>query len=104
MVREAQITCVMKTERSAAYDRISFLGGGRHPSWNWEISHARAIDLLEHDRYRFYTRTGAGERLYLVVVTSADGHKYIKTVADDEQPEHLLTLPDCPRPRRHRLG
>lgn len=97
MVQEAKITCVAKTGRREAYDRIRALGGGHHPAW--EISHERAIDLLEHDRIRFYTCNRRGERLYLVVVTSPDGHKYVKTVADSEQPDHLLILPECP-PRR----
>ena len=100
MVQEAKITCVAKTGRRAAYDRIRSLGGGHHPSW--VISHERAIDLLEHDRIRFYTCNHRGERLYLVVVTSPDGHKYVKTVADREQPDHLLTLPECPPRRRDR--
>jgi hypothetical protein len=99
MVQEAKITCVAKTGRREPYDRIRSLGGGLHAYW--EISHERAIDLLEHDRCRFYTCTGEGKRLYLVVVTSPDGHKYVKTVADSEQPEHLLTLPECPARRPH---
>jgi len=94
MVQEAKISCVAKTDRNEAHDRIRSLGGGHHPYW--EISHERAIDLLEHDHCRFYTCNRQGERLYLVVVTSPDGHKYVKTVADSEQPEHLLTLPECP--------
>jgi hypothetical protein len=94
MVQEAKITCVGKTDRLEPYDRIRSLGGGHHPYW--EISHARAIDLLEHDHCRFYACNRQGERLYLVVVTSPDGHKYVKTVADSEQPDHLLDLPECP--------
>jgi hypothetical protein len=94
MVQEAKITCVAKTDRLEPHDRIRSLGGGHHPYW--EISHERAIDLLEHDRCRFYTCNREGARLYLVVVTSPDGHKYVKTVADSVQPEHLLTLPECP--------
>jgi hypothetical protein len=94
MVQEAKITCVAKTDRVEPHDRIRSLGGGHHRYW--EISHERAIDLLEHDRCRFYTCNRQGERLYLVVVTSPDGHKYVKTVADSVQPKHLLTLPECP--------
>ena len=101
MVQEAKITCVAKTNHREPYDRIRSLGGGQHSYW--EISHQRAIDLLEHDRIRFYTCNSLGERLYLVVVTSPDGHKYVKTVADSEQPDHLLILPECPpRPRDSR--
>ncbi len=98
MVQEAKITCVVKTNHGEPYERIRFLGGGL--TSYWEISHERAIDLLEHDRIRFYTCNSLGERLYLVVVTSPDGHKYVKTVADSEQPDHLLSLPECPARRR----
>jgi len=98
MVREAEVTCVSKTDHTEPYDRIRSLGGGTGPYW--EISHARAIDLVEHDRLRFYTCTPQGERLYLVVVTSRDGYKYIKTVADEVV--RLGTPRRCPTPRHRR--
>jgi Protein of unknown function (DUF3892) len=32
----------------------------------------------------------------LIIATSAYGHKYLKTQADGEHPDNLLSLPECP--------
>jgi hypothetical protein len=32
----------------------------------------------------------------VVVAVSRYGNKYIKTTADGEQPDNLLSLPECP--------
>jgi hypothetical protein len=31
-----------------------------------------------------------------VVARAASGHKYLKTESDGEQPNNLLSLPECP--------
>ena len=43
----------------------------------------------------FYIEKPGGHRLEVIVATSAYGN-YLKTVADREQPEKLLSLPICP--------
>jgi hypothetical protein len=42
----------------------------------------------------------AGHRIDVIVAVAADGskslNKYLKTIADREQPDKLLSLPTCP--------
>jgi hypothetical protein len=37
----------------------------------------------------------AGHRTKLIVATSHFGNKYVKTERDGEQPDNLLSLPEC---------
>lgn len=40
--------------------------------------------------------TTNGQTAIVVVAVSRFGNKYIKTEADGEQPNNLLSLPECP--------
>ncbi len=48
----------------------------------------------------FYVERPAGHRIDVIVALSSDGskslNKYLKTIADREQPDKLLSLPTCP--------
>jgi hypothetical protein len=37
----------------------------------------------------------AGDRVSVIVATSRFGNKYLKTTADGDQPNNLLSLPTC---------
>jgi hypothetical protein len=36
------------------------------------------------------------DSVWVIVAVSRLGHKYLKTEADGEQPDNLLSLPECP--------
>ena len=60
--------------------------------WDWA--------LLDYDpqnkiRWSFYVAVG-GRSVWVIVAKSAYGNKYLKTEADGEQPNNLLSLPECP--------
>jgi hypothetical protein len=55
----------------------------------------KAISYIEDGTYVFYIEKTGGVRLDVIVATSAHGN-YLKTVADREQPDKLLSLPTCP--------
>lgn len=44
----------------------------------------------------FFNVSVAGQSVSVTVAKSAYGNKYLKTVADGEQPNNLLSLPECP--------
>ena len=46
-------------------------------------------------RFDFYVHAG-GRTVWVIIATSAYGHKYLKTQADGEHPDNLLSLPECP--------
>lgn len=93
MTQTAEIQCINKTNRHSAYDRISHVGDG-HPS-RWKITQQEAIAHIEAGTWRFYTRVG-GTIAWVIVARSAAGNKYLKTENDGEQPNNLLSLPECP--------
>jgi hypothetical protein len=37
-----------------------------------------------------------GQTVWVIVARSAAGNKYLKTQNDGEQPNNLLSLPECP--------
>ncbi|HEX2620095.1 MAG TPA: DUF3892 domain-containing protein, partial [Phototrophicaceae bacterium] len=71
-----------------AYDRISHVGG-----FGWQITQAEAIRRIEAGVEKFEIVLN-GQKL-AVMVGSHNGHKYLKTSVDTEQPNRLLSLPEC---------
>ena len=50
---------------------------------------------IESGKWQFYVSRG-GYTAEVVVAESRYGNKYLKTEADGEQPDNLLSLPECP--------
>nr|WP_274495560.1 DUF3892 domain-containing protein [Xanthomonas campestris] len=53
------------------------------------------INGIETDKYAFFTHVGGHER-DVIVATSRSGRKYLRTTADHDTPDNLLSLPECP--------
>jgi hypothetical protein len=70
---------------SAAETPTAALGG---------LSQEEAIVGIESGKWAFYVFQ-QGRTAEVIVATSAFGHKYLKTVADGQQPDNLLSLPEC---------
>ena len=74
--------------------QIAVIGGRNGDGTAWKITHEEAIAAIENGKWSFYVRRG-GHTVNVVVAVSRWGHKYIKTEADGEQPDNLLSLPEC---------
>ncbi len=91
---DLRIDCINKTNRSSAHERISHVGGvNPGATTRWKITQQQAIAYIESGEHSFYTLVG-GQRAN-VIVARHNGNKYIKTVNDGEQPNNLLSLPEC---------
>ncbi len=87
-----RITCVKKDPRQDPYKRITDVGflnsKGSH-----RASQEQVIQWID-EGYPFYVEVG-GRRVDVVVKTSRFGNKYIRTEADNDEPNNLLSLMEC---------
>ena len=95
MAQYLRIRCIVKTDRTSAHERIHSVGGVKPDGSPWKLTQEKAISYIEDGTYLFYIEGLGGLRFDVIVAASAYGN-YLKTVADKEQPDKLLSLPTCP--------
>ena len=89
-----EVTCINKSDRFNAHERIVSIGGRNPDGKMWKLSQMEAIQGIENGKWTFFVRR-FGREANVIVSTSRYGHKYLKTEADGEQPDNLLSLPEC---------
>lgn len=94
MATRVEIDCINKDPRQDPYHAIQKVGGPNGDGSRWKLSLADAVAGAESGKWNFYVRQD-GHTVDVVVATSAHGHKYLKTVADDDKPDNLLSLKEC---------
>ena len=99
MTTPHEITCIRKSDRQNPHERITHVGGNKGAKDTggvWMITQEKAIEGIENYTWSFYVTHGI-KRANVIVAISRFGHKYLKTEADGEQPNNLLSLPECPQ-------
>jgi len=95
MADRIAIRCINKSDRTNPYERILSIGGVNPDGNRWKMSQADAIVRIKTGKYTFYVNRG-GSAVDVIIAKSQFGHEYLKTVADGEVPNNLLSLPECP--------
>ena len=90
-----RIDCIEKSDRNDPTDAIDAIGGLNADGSRWKVSQARAIKGIKSGEWSFYVETH-GRRTNVIVATSRYGNEYIRTEADDYEPNNLLSLGSCP--------
>jgi hypothetical protein len=96
MATRVRIDCINKTDRYNAHERIKSIGGRNPDGGRWRLSQADAIARINDGTYTFFVERPAGHPVDVTISRSATGHLYLKTASDGEQPNNLLSLPECP--------
>lgn len=95
MADRHQVQCINKSDRYNAHERIKNIGGKNSDGGLWKLSETDAIAGIEKGKWSFYVSNG-GHTVDVIIATSRYGNKYLKTTADGDQPDNLLSLPECP--------
>jgi len=93
MAKNVEIRCIRKSNRMNPHERITHVGG--YVTAPWIITQEQAIAHIDAGEWNFYTQV-AGKSVWVIVAVSRFGNKYLKTESDGEQPNNLLSLPECP--------
>ena len=86
---DIRVTCITKPARDSKHDAITHLGGS---GWKW--TKAQVIASIEAKANTFHTLVN-GNRGDIGVVNGTTG-KYLRTYADGQWNDNLLSLPECP--------
>jgi Protein of unknown function (DUF3892) len=89
-----RIRRINKTPRNDPWDRIESIGGVGGSGARWNMPEDDAVAQVENGTYSFYV--AEGDNSVDVVITTHSGRKYLKTTADGDHPDNLLSLPECP--------
>lgn len=89
-----EVKCINKSDRYNVHERITHIGGVNPDGTRWKVSQADAIAGIESEKWKFYVSV-KGQTAWVIVSKSASGNKYLKTENDGEQPNNLLSLPEC---------
>jgi len=89
-----QIRCINKREHYNPYQRITHVGGQNPNGNNWKLAADEAIQGIETGKWSFHITRG-GHTVAVKVAVSRFGNKYLKTEADNETPDNLLSLYEC---------
>jgi hypothetical protein len=94
MAARLEVVFINRSNRHNAHGGIENIGGKIGPKV-WKNSAEVVIDWIEHGLLSYYVNQD-GVEVDVIVATSTDGSKYLKTAADGERSNRLLTLPECP--------
>ena len=89
-----RIDCINKDDRQNPYERITHVGGPGDGK-RWRIKQREALEGINSGKWSFYVERPTGDRVDVVAAISPYGNEYIKTRADGDEPNNLLSLPEC---------
>lgn len=86
------VTCITKPQ-NGSHEHITHIG---NPKANWKWSVEEVVKSIEANTNTFYVQDAvSGKKAYIGVVKSAGHAPYLRTHADGNWNNNLLSLPSC---------
>src|SRR5260370_2770328 len=95
MAEPVRVSCINRSGRTAALERIQNIGGVDPDGKRWKVSESQAIQGIKDGRWAFYTEPRPGH-VTRVNIARRLGREYLKADTDSEHPDNPLALPECP--------
>jgi hypothetical protein len=91
---DVQVTCIIKPNIGSTHEHITHLG---NPAANWVWTRDQVIQSIDGKTNTFYVVDPAnGKRAYIGVVRELGKAPYLRTYADGQWNNNLLSLNQCP--------
>jgi hypothetical protein len=90
-----EIRWTTKSNSTEPHERILEVGVPTLDGTCRKIPHAEAVRMQRDDITVFCVKVN-GQIVYTTVAEAKGGERYLKSLADGDQPDILLDLPDCP--------
>lgn len=90
-----EIDCINKDPREDPYRAITNVGGPNPDGTRWRLPLNEAAQGALNGLWDFYVRQG-GHIVEVEVAISRYDNLYLKTEADGDTPDNLLSLRECP--------
>jgi aspartate/methionine/tyrosine aminotransferase len=94
MTTRVRISCINKHEHYNPHERIINIGGVNPDGNRRKMAQQKAIEAIKKGEYAFYVKVGNYETN--VIISTHNGHEYIKTLPDTTGKDNLWNLPECP--------
>ena len=90
---DVRVTCINKPDRNSSHEHITHLGNP--PTWRW--TRESVIASIDAGTNTFYVEDPRnGKRSEVGVVRPAGRAAYLRTHADGDWNDNLLSLNECP--------
>jgi len=90
---DVQVTCITKPHPLSPHEHITHLG---NPSAGWKWTREQVIASIDAGSNKFFVKDPYGKRSDVAVVRPAGRAAYLRTHADGDWNDNLLSLNQCP--------
>jgi hypothetical protein len=91
---DVEVTCIIKPHPQSSHEHITHLGNPKG-GWKWTVE--QVIASIDADTNTFFVRDPRnGKRAEVGVVRPSGRRAYVRTYADGDWNDNLLSLNQCP--------
>lgn len=91
-----QVTCITKPNVNSPHEHVTYIG---NVTVGWRLTREDAISRIDSKAEQFYVKDPqSGKTAYIGVVREPGKAPYLRTYADNDWNNNLLSLQQCPAP------